>query len=372
MKFTAVCLKRKVPVTVSCLHCNKSFPKSHLEIGVSITRIVSGSLSNHLSARGKDACFNFYTKNYVNENNGEFDYYASLSSRDKQEHRELFSSKRTNTTNSFSPSNFGLTGTANGPIPINHPDFHLPNLNKQTIYDANQLQVSRDVISNNIELDCSSEHTAVNDQDPPDNHLPYDYATGVVPILAETNSISRGSFLHNATSGETDTITENENIVPDPIIIEEMNPNLSSEVELLNICRHLRSPLNGSRLIWQWAMKCQQKKGFDFARLPHCRTRGTVLKDVRNHVKAPAKDNFDKKILKWLPSKDATEVCVCSFKTALFLLLTKTQLVVEENISLPHSRNPYSYENYPPVDIISELHHGNWWTRTWAKRCVES
>ena len=160
--------KRKVPVTVSCLHCNKSFPKSHLEIGVSKTRIISGSLSKHLSSRGKDACFDFYAKNYVNENNGEFDYYPSLSSRDKQEHRELFSSKRTNTKNSFSPSNFGLTGTGNGPIPINHPDFHLPNLNEQTIYDANQLQVSRDVIANNVQLDPSSEHTADNDQDQPE------------------------------------------------------------------------------------------------------------------------------------------------------------------------------------------------------------
>ena len=89
----------------------------------------------------------------MNKNNGEFDYYPSLSSQDKQEHRELFSSKRTNTTNSFSQSDFGLTGTANGPIPINHPDFHLQNLNKQTIYDANQLQVSRDVISNVHETD---------------------------------------------------------------------------------------------------------------------------------------------------------------------------------------------------------------------------
>ena len=66
------------------------------------------------------------------------------------------------------------------------------------------------------------------------------------------------------------------------------------------------------------------------------------------------------------------EVYVCSFKTALFLLLTKKDLVVEKNISLPDSRNPFSCENYPPVDIISELHHGNWWTRTWAKRCDES
>ena len=120
-----------------------------------------------------------------------------------------------------------------------------------------------------------------------------------------------------------------------------------------------QDPLNGSRLIWQWAIKCQQKKGFDFASLPYCRTRDTVLKDVRKHVNVPNKDDFDKKILRWLPSNTGVEVCIRSFKTALFSLLTNTQLIVEENISLPHSSNPYSYENHPPVDIISELHHGD-------------
>ena len=97
-----------------------------------------------------------------------------------------------------------------------------------------------------------------------------------------------------------------------------------------------------------------------------------MLKDVRKHANVPNKDDFDKKILRWLPSNTGVEVCIRSFKTALFSFLTNTQLIVEENISLPHSSNPYSYENHPPVDIISELHHGDWWSRTWAKRCVES
>ena len=208
----------------------------------------------------------------------------------------------------------------------------------------------------------------------------------MVPTSGENRSISRDGLdclplidtpVETGCNTTDSPSIENENenslvVVPDPLIVSEMNPNLSSEVELLNICRHLRTPLNGSRLIWNWAMKCQQKKGFDFARLPNCRTRDTVLKDVRDHLKIPHKLDFDKKLLKWLPSNMAVEVCVRSFKSALFSLLTKPQLIVEENISLPHSTNPYSYENHPPVDIISELHHGNWWKRTWANRCVES
>ena len=93
---------------------------------------------------------------------------------------------------------------------------------------------------------------------------------------------------------------------------------------------------------------------------------------MRKHAKVPNQYDFDKKILRWLPSNTGVEVCIRSFKNALFSLLTNTQLIIQDNISLPHSHNPYSYENHPPVEVISELHHGNWWSRTWAKRCVES
>ena len=164
--------KRKVPVTVSCLYCNKSFPKSHLEIGVIRTKICCGDLSKHLSSQAGGACYDHYANNYMK--NGDFDFYPSLSSHDKQEHRELFSSKHTNTINSFSPPNFGLTGTGNGPIPANNPAFPLPNLNMQTIYDANQPQVSCAVIVNNLLNNPHSEFMSNDDQDQADNRLPYD------------------------------------------------------------------------------------------------------------------------------------------------------------------------------------------------------
>ena len=68
-----------------------------------------------------------YANKYMK--NGDFDFYPSLSSQDKQEYSELFLSKLTNTINSSSPSSLGLTRTGNGPIPANHPAFHLQNLN---------------------------------------------------------------------------------------------------------------------------------------------------------------------------------------------------------------------------------------------------
>ena len=361
--------RTKVQVTVSCLRCNKPFVKSYLYFG-SKTKIVCSGLNQHLTR--KQECNNYYMKHFLTKN-GDFDFIHSLSDSDLQEHRDKFVSKRANTI--FLPSDFGLTGTRNGPISVIHPDFHEPDLNKQTIHDVNQPQVSRDAITNHVEPALDSELTTDKDQDAFDNHSQFDDSTDFGSTLSgNTTTISHIIDSPNTTPQEADIVTENINdarVVPDPINFEQMNPQLSSEVELLNICRQLKAPLNGARLIWEWAMKSQQKKGFDFARLPNCRTRETVLKDVRRYAQVPVKDDFDKKLLKWLPSNNAVELCVRPFKTVLFSLLAKKELVVQENLSLPHSTNPYSYVNDPPVHTISELHHGHWWARTWAKRCVE-
>ena len=160
--------------------------------------------------------------------------------------------------------------------------------------------------------------------------------------------------------------------VPTPIPIKRMNPLLSSEVELLTICTQLKMPLKGFKIIWDWATKCQEKDTFDFASRSTCRTRETVLKDVRELVGVTEKDEYVKKTINWRPDNLAVDLHIRPFKKALFSLLTEPGLVVEENLSLPDSRSPYSCENHPPVDVISELHHGSWWADSWKKRCDAS
>ena len=83
--------QRKVPVTVTCLCCNKSFDKASLQLG-SKTKILCSGLSKHIAS--KDECYQYYKSNYLNKKNGKFDYLPSLSARDKQEHREHLMSKR--------------------------------------------------------------------------------------------------------------------------------------------------------------------------------------------------------------------------------------------------------------------------------------
>ena len=103
--------------------------------------------------------------------NGNFHYYPSLSSEDKKQHGHLLLSASIDNTNSFFPVDFGLTRTANGPMAENHPGFHHQNLNSQTIYDANQPQVSCNIIAKNVQIDPASERTTDNNQEHPEIHL---------------------------------------------------------------------------------------------------------------------------------------------------------------------------------------------------------
>ena len=39
----------------------------------------------------------------------------------------------------------------------------------------------------------------------------------------------------------------------------------------------------------------------------------------------------------------------------------------QSKLSLPNVNNPFSYVNNPEVNVISELHHGNWWRNSWRE-----
>ena len=173
----------EVTVSVSCLNCRKSF-KAKIVVRASKTELVCSSLKKHLSSRGQDSCHAFYSKNHMK--NGNFHYYPSLSSEDKKQHGHLLLSASIDNTNSFFPVDFGLTRTANGPI----PGFHHQNLNSQTIYDANQPEVSRDIIAKNLQPDLTLEHMSNENLEHPEIHIPYDHETNIAPTLGEGSCIS--------------------------------------------------------------------------------------------------------------------------------------------------------------------------------------
>ena len=75
-------------------------------------------------------------------------------------------------------------------------------------------------------------------------------------------------------------------------------------------------------------------------------------------------------MINWKPDNKPVEVYVCDFTHALDSLFSKPQLMKETNLSLPNATDPYSCENNPPVQTVSELHHGSWWRESWmAAKC---
>eukprot|EP00536_Pseudo-nitzschia_multiseries_P017004 jgi/Psemu1/313885/fgenesh1_kg.1334_\ len=81
---------------------------------------------------------------------------------------------------------------------------------------------------------------------------------------------------------------------------------------------------------------------------------------------------FHPHILNWLPDNKPTQVYVCSFKDAIYSLLSDQQLMIEENLLFPDYSTPLSPGNNPelnPHSVISELHHGSWWKSSWKEIC---
>eukprot|EP00536_Pseudo-nitzschia_multiseries_P009037 jgi/Psemu1/306252/fgenesh1_kg.244_\ len=81
---------------------------------------------------------------------------------------------------------------------------------------------------------------------------------------------------------------------------------------------------------------------------------------------------FHPHILNWLPDNKPTQVYVCSFKDAIYSLLSDHQLMIEENLFFPDYSTPLSPDNNPelnPHSVISELHHGSWWKSSWKEIC---
>ena len=68
-----------------------------------------------------------------------------------------------------------------------------------------------------------------------------------------------------------------------------------------------------------------------------------------------------------MPDNLPVDVYVRPFEKALDSLLSNPKLMCESNLSLPNVNDPFSCENDPPVEIISELHHGSWWRDSWTK-----
>ena len=75
-------------------------------------------------------------------------------------------------------------------------------------------------------------------------------------------------------------------------------------------------------------------------------------------------------IREWLPDKKPCVIRRRPFLDCVYELLTKESLLGEKskNISLPHPSDPFA--EGPEPTIISEVHHGDWWSKTKRKLCT--
>ena len=120
--------------------------------------------------------------------------------------------------------------------------------------------------------------------------------------------------------------------------------------------------LNMFDKIYKWAVKSQSRDGFDFSTYP-VQKLDTVLSKLRKEVSVPnGYKQFVPRLIKWLPDNKITQVYVQSFTDALYSLLSKKSLMIEENLSFPVITTPLSGVQNPAINddsIISELHHGD-------------
>ena len=284
----------------------------------------------------------------------QFDYRSSVDA----DLMHYIESRITSKAVSFSPADFALTGTDNGPCAPESIEFapsssdanviNHDNLNRQTIYHGNAPVVCRENIAN-----------AVN---------PTNVLTSQSHGLVDAIQLSEANLTDDVQPTEEVDDVDPIYVGVNPSDIHPISHELTAEVELMNLLRKFRAPLCSFKLVFEWAIRSQSRAGFDFSELHHARSRQKIMSAVEQKtIKNSQPDAFIPTTIKWQPDESAVDVYVCSFDNALNSLLSKKDLMQESKLSLPNSKDPFSCVNHPSTEIISELHHGWWWKESWRQ-----
>jgi len=220
-----------------------------------------------------------------------------------------------------------------------------------------------------------------------DNHVMYD-GTSVGPINRKLIDMEvdfdRGDVDEDDDSEsydlEEDDLVVEPNSVPHFTIatptsgVRLMSDNFRTEIHLLSMLRKHKAPLCLHKEIYKWAFQAQLMPGFDWGngRNPY-RSRAKVMDTIKNQALPHLKtDDYDEKLVSWLPKQEPKEIVFRTFENALRSLLTNTDLVTQKNMSFPNADSPFLYERKPAMTdetSITELHHGSWWIDTWKQQC---
>ena len=309
------------------------------------SKIVSPGLNQHLT-RHNAICLEYYQDNDLCLPNGHIDFSTSQTSypqppKEKQIH--------------FTSSQMGLTMTSRT-MPDNTTTNCSPNinstLNNQVLYNAFQPQIDRNLIESNLQ-----QSSPASDDNQQCTFLESDDSSSIL----STNSVN--------TTPPPSKPNQSHVIVTTKVLVPP-TPQLCAEIELINIMLKEKMSLSSYNKLFQWAQTNQSKKNFDFASVPKARSRDKILSDIRTCLDLPNTD-FQTHILEWLPDKKATQVFVRPFMMALNSLLTNPEIITEDNLSFPSPDSPFLPSNFSIDDNveISELHHGDWWIKSWEASC---
>ena len=333
----------------------------------------------------------------------------------------------------YSIDDLGLTGTSNGPFPpefSKHTDVYKSSnqinhslLNNQTLFVGNLPSVSRVNINSLLTNECqtttnfpependeeesihsdghiSSSNNLItdtlndNDSDGEDSlihYLPPEEPEQNTPVINGHQLQTHYTISSDADEYHSDTSSIASEVFPATatIVGESYNRNkplghlLKCEMELMHLLRKNGCPLNLFKPVFEWAINSEKQSAFSFVHIDCARHYRTVLSELQNHTEPMSNvcantalqhckqpDGFYPHLINWKPDDRVVEVYVRDFTHALDSLLSKPQLMKETNLSLPNISNPYSYESNPPVQTVSELHHGKWWRESWiAAQC---
>ena len=188
------------------------------------------------------------------------------------------------------------------------------------------------------------------------------------------------SFLSSEDEALTDGSTT---VFTTPSEVEGRNV-LKIRIKLMKIMKDHNIPQCAEREIYDWAHEAQMTPGFTWDNaLDKYFKRETTLKEMYEvYPECNGGGTFNPQLIDWRckpvvgvhTGVAKQELYVRSFTQALRSLITNVSLMKQENLAFPNDDTPISPEHNPPITddtMISELHHGSWWTETWRDKCCE-
>ena len=400
--------KERVKVIVACQHCYTAYN------GVRYVRgtVTSGGLKKHIY-NNKECYDSYFLDPDQTYRNNFFDLNSSIVKTNACLPVKQPRGSRIKIFPTIPPSKFGLTGTSNCPGPqptlggtssrsqkIDHPT-----LNRQTTrVGGYQPDVSRDSILGALNtptetmMNTSPSYASGTSNSYPEHELltnDDDASDSITSLLSDGTGLPLDDNTLDETSHTGDYVEDHandddegptfgdfqqdaNNDVPVYVgvpqrIIAQMNDTILAEVELLHLMEEHKLHMNVMKPIWDWAVKSQSRPHHDFSSTHH-RTRNTILKDIQSYFRhsdnpdnseAIVQDDFSRVMITVLPDNTPVDLFVRPFHVALNSLLSKPELMQQSKLSLPNLNDPFSFINNPPVDTITELHHGSWWAESW-------